>query len=130
MVKSQLHPGPNVLDIADELKDISRRMRVTEERFLNLRQKTQVIEQNILHHNKDIITEQKTINSDVHDVKREVDDLKTKILLIIKELKMLSKKEDVQVLQKYIDMWNPVKFVTRKEVESPVDERLKELLRK
>ena len=121
-------PGPNILDLANEMKDTSRRMRIIEERFLNLRQKTQVIEQNILHHNKQIIAEQKTMNSDIHDIRRDIDSLKTKILLIIKEIKMLSKKEEVQVLENYINMWNPVKFVTKNEVEKLIDERLKELL--
>ncbi len=120
--------GPNVQEIADNVNDISRRMRVIEERYFNMRKKLQVIEHNMLHNNKKIFDEIKVTNSDFHEVKRDIDDVKTKFMLIVKEIKMLAKKEDVDVISKYVDMWQPVNFVTRKEVQKMIDERLKELL--
>ena len=40
------------------------------------------------------------------------------------ELKSSARKEDVEVLKRYIEMWNPVNFVTEGNVEKLVDDRL------
>lgn len=123
-------PGPNVLDLSGNVTDIDRRMRILEERFLNLRQKTQVIEQNIIHHDKKLYTEIKTTNTEIFELKREIDAIKNKFLLLSKEVSTLAKKEDVDVLNKYISMWDPMKFVTRKEVSDIIDEKMNDLLNK
>ena len=54
------------------------------------------------------------------ETRHEMDDIKGKIMLIIKELQMLARSEDVDVLRKYLDMWQPVNFVTQNEVEKMV----------
>jgi len=44
---------------------------------------------------------------------------------IIKELDIFAKKEQLKVLEKYINLWNPLNFVTTKEVEKIIEEKLK-----
>ena len=44
--------------------------------------------------------------------------------LIIKELQSVARKEEVKVLEKYINLWNPIKFVTSNEVEQIVNDAL------
>ena len=45
--------------------------------------------------------------------------------MIIKELKSTAKREEVKVLEKYINFWDPVKFVRQHEIEAIVKEILK-----
>jgi hypothetical protein len=52
--------------------------------------------------------------------------MKSKILMILKELQSGAKKEDIKVLQKYVDMWEPLNFVTRNEINEIIDEKLSE----
>lgn len=107
-------------EVINQLDDSSRRLRILEERYTNLQTKTQVMEQNMLNRNKHLSTEIKTVDSDIHELKREIIDIKNKVLMLIKEMQNMAKKEEIKVLQKYVNMWEPVKFVTQSEVEDIV----------
>ncbi|MFH1510332.1 MAG: hypothetical protein ABIF10_01470 [Candidatus Woesearchaeota archaeon] len=111
-------------DILAEVNMIGRRLRVLEEQHTNLRRKMQVTDQNMLSYNKKNITEIRTVNMEINELRRTIEDVQSNILLIIKELRLCAKKEEVNVLQKYINMWEPVNFVTRLEVERIVEDSL------
>ena len=109
----------------EDISNVSRRLRTLEEGFTNLRRALQVTDQNMLGKNKLFATEIRTITSDISDMKSDINDVKEKILEIVNDLEEAAKKEEVKVLEKYINFWNPVKFVTQNEVESIVKDILK-----
>ena len=51
--------------------------------------------------------------------------IKEKVIDVVAELEETAKREEVKVLEKYINYWNPIKFVTQNEVEAIVSEILK-----
>ncbi len=104
-------------DVTEEIRNVSRRLKVSEERYTNLRTKVELTEQNMLSKDKQISTEIKTTNLDVHELKKELTEIKERVLMLIKELQTCAKREEVNVLEKYINLWEPVNFVTRNEVE-------------
>ena len=116
--------GPGVREIAEEVTDMSRRLRTLEERNTNLQSKEQLTEQNMISRNKHISTEIKTLNSEISDIKKEINEIKERIFSIINELKATAKKEEVRILEKYINLWEPVNFVTRNEVKEIIREIL------
>ncbi len=116
---------PEIAELTGELKDIGRRLRALEERYSNLQTKSQITEQNMISRHKQLLTEIKTFNSEMNDVKKDVMDIKDKILLMIKEIQGYAKTEDVKVLERYISYWEPLKFVTRNEVKDIIDDELK-----
>lgn len=116
--------GPDVREIAQEVTDVSRRLRTLEERNANLQSKIQLTEQNMISRNRHITTEIKTLNSDIGEIKKEINEIKERILSIINELKITAKKEEVRILEKYINLWEPVNFVTRNEVRDIIREIL------
>ncbi|MBW2983882.1 hypothetical protein KY361_02105 [Candidatus Woesearchaeota archaeon] len=111
---------------SEDIAELTRRIRTMEERYNTLQTKTQLIEQNMLSYHKQAIGETKTINTDFRDIKREIEDIKDKILTLIKELQLSAKKDEVKVLERYINLWEPVNFVTRKEVEEMLEEALEQ----
>jgi len=64
------------------------------------------------------------LTSDINELKKEVNEIKDKVLEIIKELQSGANKSDVDVLRKYIEMWEPMNFVTHNEVQEIIDEKL------
>ena len=118
-------PGGPQQGAATEVRDLSRRLRTLEERYTNLQTKTQITEQNMLSRNKRISVEIKTINLDMNEIKKELLEVKDRILLLLKEIQSLAKKEELQVLNKYINLWEPINFVTRTEVAQIIEEILK-----
>jgi len=109
-----------------EINNISRAVKIIEDKYENLRKKVQIDEQNSISSYKKVNDELKVVKSDVLDIKRDIADIKEKILLIIKEIKTSAKSEQFQELQKYIEMWDPVNFVTRNEVRKVVEKAMEE----
>jgi hypothetical protein len=121
--RSQMQP--DLSSFTEDIGNLSRRLRLLEESFTNLRRVLQVTEQNMLGKNKMFATEIRTLTSDMGDIKQEIAEVKEKIIEVVKELKEAAKRDEVKVLEKYINFWNPVKFVTQNEVESLVKEIIK-----
>src|SRR3989344_583779 len=116
---------PDFGAVQEDIGNVSRRLRTMEEGFTNLRRALQVTDQNVIGKNKVFSTEIRTIASDISDMKSNINDIKEKILEMVDDLEEAAKKEEVKVLEKYINFWNPVKFVTQNEVESIVKDILK-----
>ncbi len=110
---------------SEDIGNLTRRLRVLEEGFTSIRRALQVTEQNMLAKNKVFATEIRALTSDINDVKKEISEVKEKIVEIVKELEGVAKREEVKVLEKYINYWNPIKFVTQNEVEAIIVEILK-----
>ena len=119
---------PNTVGIPTRMNELNARLKMNEERFSELRKKMQFIEQSFLKHQKKLIRELKVINSDIEEDKKGITELKSKINLIIKELQLSASREDVEVLKKYLELWQPVKFVTENQVERIVGDKVYELM--
>ena len=50
-------------------------------------------------------------------IKKQVNDFSDKVLMFGEELGNTAKKNDVKVIEKYLTMWNPQQFITRKELK-------------
>lgn len=116
--------GTPPLDYSQNVIALSGRIRVMEERYSELRKKLLVVEQNMLTHHKKAMTELKALQSDFLESKRTMMSVEDKIITIIKELRLTARKEDIDVMKRYIELWDPVKFVTSERVEKLIDERL------
>lgn len=116
--------APDLSGVRGEINSLSARLRLIEEGFTNLRRMSQITEENLISKSRHYNTELKTINSDISELRKEMQEVKDKIILIIKELQTTAKKEDVKVLEKYLNFWNPLKFVTSEEVEKIVNDIL------
>ena len=84
-------------------------------------------EQNDINRHKKTLAEEKTTVSEINELKKEIEEMNRIIKEVISELRGSAKKEDVEVLKKYIDMWNPINFVTEETVEKIIDEKLSKL---
>ncbi len=115
---------PDIGGITSDVNNISRRLRLLEESFTNMRRTLQVTEENMLKKHRNFSTEVKTINSEISEMRSEISEIKEKIIMLIQELKTAAKRDEVKVLEKYIDLWNPVKFVTQNEVEQIVKDMM------
>jgi len=114
-----------VYDFSNDFIQLGRRIKVIEEGVNNLRRKILINEQNDLNRHKRALAEEKTTISEINEVKKEIENIKKTIKEFISELKNSARREDVNVLKKYIDMWNPINFVTEETVKNLIEEKLK-----
>ena len=108
---------PDTSGLAGQVANLSDRLRLLEERHTNLDRKFEVMESNALEDERRMNREIKTLNSEVTEIKSMLDEFKDKINLIVNELKTFAGKQEIDVLRKYIDLWDPVRFATKKELE-------------
>jgi len=101
------------------MSDLVRRLKIVEETLDN--------EQNMLEHHKKQNKSITVFADEIDEMKREISSMKDDIKLIIEELRMTAKAEEVKILQKYLDMWNPVKFVTAREVQRIIKDEIRNL---
>ena len=71
---------------------------------------------------KNVVQEVKNINSDIRELKITMQNLRETIQDLIKSTENFASSHDLKVLEKYINMWSPLNFVTEKEVEQIIKE--------
>jgi len=111
--------------LADELKDITRNLRILEERHTNLRRKSQVIEQNMIANSKKHSQKLKDLEKNSTELKKSITKIEELLTMINSNLENCAKQQDVQVIEKYIKLWNPSIYVQRSEIPKLVNEVLK-----
>ena len=116
--------GPSISDLVEQINTVGRRLRLLESRYTDLSRKAQVTETNMLNERKRFIGEIKTINSDIIELKREMEGIKNKMGMMISELEVFASRDELDALKKYIEMWEPINFVTRDEVEKIIEEKM------
>jgi len=99
-----------------QLNNISRRLRILEERYASLREQIRFTDQSFLNSKNKISAEIRSADEELEEINSNIISMREKISDLMKELSLCAKEEDLKVIQKYIEIWEPVEFVTRKEV--------------
>ena len=122
---NQQMPTPHNLEtnkFSKILAEVSASIRILEDRYLNLRKKSQLSDQNLLETQKIFYKEKKILNEELIKSKLKIQELIEDITNIKKELTDTAKQNELKVLNKYLDMWEPMQFVTKKEAEKIIEE--------
>ncbi len=107
---------PEIVQPSDVIAELNTRLRILESKYSLFGERLLVINQNMIAEYKKLTREIKNLNDDMMHLKNEVVELREAMTKVLKELESFAKKEQVKVLEKYINMWNPLHFVTEKEV--------------
>ncbi len=120
--------GTSAEEMSNMLKDIMRRLRQMEERYSNLRKSMQVTEQNMLKQSKKNTSDKQDLQSDIAELKKHIRNIGEELKIVAKELGNSAKKDDVKVLEKYINFLDPLTYVTKNEFRKEVKRVIKEEL--
>ncbi len=117
-------PPLETSEMQEKVNVLAARLRIAEERDSEIRKKLLVVEQNMLSNNKKAMAEVKSVQTEINEVKRTIQAVEDKMISIIKELRLMARKEDIDVMKRYLELWDPVKFITAERVEKIIDEKL------
>ena len=106
--------------------DPEEKTRILESKYALMRDRMLIINQNMIEQYKKLNSEIKLINDDLKEIKRELNDLKELNRHVVTELQSFARKDNLKVLEKYINFWNPLNFVTEDEVLKIIEEKSKE----
>ena len=99
-------------------------VKALESKINNLLREVEVLKNDFSKKNTDLKKDAKMLNADLLELKRERDKTQQKMDLVIKELKQTAGLEEVMVLRKYMEFWNPLNFVTQRDLERVVESKL------
>ncbi len=106
--------------------EVSSSLRILEDRYSNLRKKTQLTDQTLLEMQRQFFKEKRLLSDEIVEIKMKLSELAEELAVMSSELKNAVKQNDFKVLDKYLDMWEPMQFVTRKEAEEIIEGALNE----
>ncbi len=112
--------------VGEEIGQSLRTLRMLEERYSTIRSKIQVSDQNIIEDTNKIFTQLKLIVKDITDLKIKIEDMRLKLNTFSTEIKEMASKQDVKVLQRYVEMWEPMQFLTEKQAIQIIREALRQ----
>jgi predicted nucleic acid-binding Zn-ribbon protein len=122
----QHEPEQQSKDVSKSVTQLGSRLRVLEEQYTNLRNKSQLTDNNLLDFEQDLRQDVKSLNQDVVDLKHEVNELKDKLKVLDDQLGNAVQEHEFNVLERYVDLWDPTRFVTRNELKSFKEQYLDE----
>jgi len=99
-------------------------VKALESKVNNLLRQVDVLKNDLVNKNVQLKKEVTVMNDELLEMRREQEGTVQKIDLIIKELKRTAGIEEVMTLKKYVDLWNPMNFVTQRDVERVVETKL------
>ncbi len=103
--------------VAKQIEEIMRRLRLLEERYSGLRKKTQFIEQSMLKDAKELFEGINAITETMSELKNQMAELNEKLIKLDDEVGGSVSKSELNTLAKYIEFWQPMDFLPRKEAE-------------
>lgn len=113
--------------VAKGVNSMAANLRILEERYSLMRNKGQLSEQNMIALEKSVNKDFKILSDELTELKHSINDLMDKLRLISEELKNLVDKDEFRVLERYLDMWQPMNFVTHDELARMLAERKREM---
>ena len=117
---------PAVAELSNSITALGSRLRVIEEQYSIFRGKAQLTEQNLLDYEKESREDIRKIEDDLVDIKQMLKEMNEKLQVMDSELQSSVKEHEIQVLEKYVDFWNPGRFITRKQLKEKLDQLEKE----
>ncbi len=116
----------NPQETSDEsqiLAELTNRLRVLESKQSLFSEKLLMVNQNIIDEYKNFTNDLKSLRAEMTDLKKDVQTVKTVMKHLSEEAANFARKDTIKVLEKYINLWNPLRFVTREEVEKILQEK-------
>ncbi|SRR3990167_6070126 len=99
---------------------VEERVRILESKYNLMRDRIFLINQNMIQEYRKLNKEIKLIDGEVKIVKQDLNEIKGILRNMVNEMQNFAKKENVKVIEKYIDFWNPLSFTTREEVQEMI----------
>jgi len=113
----QKQSDQGIENLSKKIVTIGSRLRVIEERYTTVRKKIQLSDENMLEFEKELRTEFKSLSAEFLDLKRIITDMNDNLVEMSAEMNNTIKSSEFKTLQKYVEIWQPMNFVTRDELK-------------
>lgn len=117
--KVDLH-SKSLVSVIERQKDLEGKVDLVDE-------KIELLDHNSIRELKRLSSDIKHLRDEIHDLKSDLDQIKEFQSKVKNQFRVMSTKDEVQKLERYIDLWNPMQFATREELKDLRDEIINHL---
>ncbi|MDP4012685.1 MAG: hypothetical protein Q8R00_03725 [Candidatus Nanoarchaeia archaeon] len=104
-------------DVSSVLSDVVSRLRILESRYELFGERLLVVNRNMIQEYKKMSIDLQDLKEDIKKLKVENFKVKETIRQMFNELQYFAKKDEIKALEKYIKIWDPMKFCTEEDVK-------------
>ncbi len=101
------------------------RINEIEEKEKANKNKIELLTNSTINRNKKVDEEIRVIRDELKRLGDEIEKIKQRIDYMLAEMPNLVRKEDLSIIERFIKMWEPLKFVTKEDVERAIEKRLR-----
>lgn len=120
-------PDNEVNEISALLSEFNTKIVDIESKYELLRERMLISNESFLKTRDNINKEIRIIKDDIREIKAEIEKIKEMAQHIISETEGFARKEELRILERYIKLWEPLKFVKAEEVQRMIDDALQNL---
>ncbi len=117
-----VHHGPSLKDVQQSVTNVASRLSVLEGRVMHLQRKTQVTEQGLIKYENETRADIRAFLQRLTELAHKVSEVREKLDAIAGELSSVVRRPEFAVLERYMDLWQPLDFITREEAERLISE--------
>jgi DNA-binding ferritin-like protein (Dps family) len=114
-----------VNELVNKMGLLNDRVRLIEERSHQNREKTRIVEENVITKFKDLRDDVKRLNLETDALRKNLTDVTKTIQRMIRDLSKTAKLSDVNVIEKVIEFFDPTRYLTEKDINRIISEREK-----
>ena len=107
------------------LSNFSTRINDTEEKQNMITEKLSLISQTLLKNSERIAKEMTIVSDEMSEIKNEMDKLKESVQILLEQSGEFARKQELQVVEKYMKIWEPMKFATIDDVRKMINDAVK-----
>jgi len=112
-------------DISAVFNEFSTKLRDIETRHDMLKERLLLLSQSFLRHEERIMKELSLMREDTKESRMDIDRMKENLQSLIRDSADFARRDELMVLEKYMKMWEPLKFVKEDDVKKMINDRLK-----
>ena len=109
----------------DVLTDINTKLQDLDEKNSMLKERMLLLGQSFLKQEDSLTKEVSSLKEEIADLKDEIARMKEAINHIVHESEDFARKDELRVLDRYMKIWEPLKFVKEDDVKKMIQEALK-----
>lgn len=107
------------------LNDLNLKISTIEEKNKFLKERMLVLSNSFLKQEKRANQEILLIKEDIRELEEQIEKIKEAVQHLIRESEYFARKEELKVLERYMKIWEPLKFVKKEEVEEMINNKIK-----
>jgi hypothetical protein len=110
-------PAQPIAMPSPQISGLATRVKLVEERYANLVKRNQITEESLLGFERDMKAELRAISSQTVTLRKHLQEIMGKLDGMQGELSAVVHKHEFQTVERYLDLWQPMQFITREEAK-------------